>query len=168
MRRFDYDVKRFFGSEATPGWEKEWFRQKIAFYRLAWALKRPTWWLAMLTLGASLGAVGATVTAQAQPELEQVRELTTASMLVLVFAYACAWWLDGARAAKTSAMSGVLVFMGLMIFGGLLAKDGSGPWAALMVALAFSYMLMALNVTAAYMLTASVRASLERRDQRLG
>ena len=165
MRRFEYDVKSIFTSEVTPVWAKEWFKQKVAFYKLAWALKRPTWGLAVLTLAASLGAVGATVLAQAQPDLQQTKDAVTASMLVLVFAYACAWWMDGARAAKSSAMSGVLVFMGLTIFGGLLAKDGSGPAAALLIAVAFSYMMMALNITAAYLVVSSVRVRWELRRQ---
>lgn len=162
MRRFEQEVRALFESEVTPIWEKERIRQKIAVCRVAMDLRQPSWGLAFLTLVASLAAVAGMALAQADPSREQAANWSTGSMLALVFAYACAWWIDRARGAKGRQMSGVLVFMGLAVFGGMLAKEGSSPLAVVLVAVCFSYLLMALNVTAAYLVTASVRARVGR------
>ena len=157
-RRFETQVKLTLESEVTPFWEKERLRQKIVIYRLALAFMRPAWGLACLILGASIAAVVFTVTARVQPKFEQLSQLTTASMLVLVFAYACAWWLDGVKSVKVEKLSGVLVFSGLAIFGGMLVKDGIHPLVSFFVAVSFSYLLLTLNVVAAYLVMASLRA----------
>lgn len=158
LRRFEQEVRALLESEIIPKWEKQRIKQKIALSRIAVDFRRPSWGLAFLTLLASLMAVFWMVSARVNPSRELAVNWSTGSMLILVFAYACAWWIDKAKGVQGRALSGVLVFMGLAIFGGVLAKEGSSPLAVLFVAVCFSYLLLALNVTAAYLVTASVRA----------